>query len=262
MLEFGKSIMGAVGGAGMGLGGAALTNKYNRAATQKQMMFQLAMSNTQMQRRVQDLKAAGLNPMLAYMSGGASSPQGGAIGAPNFGEAMVKGATSGSAQQLARQQTKADVSLKTKHGKQADAGVLAAEAGALQAYSQQSLNERQEAKLVAELPGHVRQITAGAANAEAAARIKAIELQMIKALLPQALKRQKMYETPFVGTGLTYAGELMPLITGGVGAGLGYLMGQRGASKNPSHRMRPDGTLQLTPKPRGGGGKQKNRRRP
>lgn len=51
-------------------------NKFSAKQAKDQMAFQREMSNTSYQRSMADMKAAGLNPMLAYAQGGASSPSG------------------------------------------------------------------------------------------------------------------------------------------------------------------------------------------
>lgn len=70
---------GTVIGAGIGLLGGILGNKSSAKQAEKQMSFQERMSNTAHQREVQDLRAAGLNPILSGTGGAGSSTPGGAM---------------------------------------------------------------------------------------------------------------------------------------------------------------------------------------
>lgn len=68
------------------------TNEANRQIAAENRDFQAHMSNTSYQRAVADMQRAGLNPMLAYQQGGASTP-GGAMA--TMEDALGKGINSG-----------------------------------------------------------------------------------------------------------------------------------------------------------------------
>lgn len=54
-----------------------LSNEFTASEAQKNRDWQERMSNTSYQRAVQDMKLAGINPILAFQQGGASTPSGG-----------------------------------------------------------------------------------------------------------------------------------------------------------------------------------------
>lgn len=102
-----SDVIGPVVGAASayaGYKGQEEANSANRAMSQAQMDFQERMSNTSYQRAVKDMSAAGLNPMLAYSQGGASSPAGSTAVMGNKNAAAVGAASAAMAAQNMREQ--------------------------------------------------------------------------------------------------------------------------------------------------------------
>jgi len=91
------SLAGPLLQGGLSYLGGHQANAANAKQAQNQMDFQREMSGTSYQRGVEDMKGAGLNPMLAYSQGGASSPGGASA---SIGDAISPAMNSGRAAQM------------------------------------------------------------------------------------------------------------------------------------------------------------------
>ena len=73
--------------------GSVASGIFSSKEAQDNRDFQEEMSNTSYQRAVADMRAAGINPILAAKLGGASTPAGAMAKIPDFGLAFAQGAS-------------------------------------------------------------------------------------------------------------------------------------------------------------------------
>jgi len=139
-MDFGSAISGLAGGV-LGFMGQQSTNQKNwdianaanlqsAANAREQMDFQERMRATQYQTAIDDMKKAGLNPMLAYSQGGAGVPTGAAGSVSTAKMENALGAGVSGYQQLAT--NNADLDLKASQTSATSAQAIKTEADTIQ----------------------------------------------------------------------------------------------------------------------------------
>ena len=204
--------------------GAWQQNRMGKSAAGRQMQFQKHMYKHRYQYQMQDMRRAGLNPILAYSQPPPGGPAGASYQPQNVGAAAVEGATVASAGALKRAETKtaAETARRTR-----------AEVGAVRATTARTHEEARRAKHdadTAETDYKIRGEDWAIRKSEV--EIAAHEADIRKTAAASAKALEAYYtEHPYmrvIGAAMGDVGGVLGL----AGAGLAGYLGGRGSAKD------------------------------
>lgn len=200
----------AVLAAGIGAVGSLVGGQQRNSAAdyqaRRQMDFQESMSNTAYQRTMADMKAAGLNPMLASKVGGASTPAGAMAQMADVITPAVTAGTSAYSAAMGGQKTEQDISLSKDQQEQVKAGVAKIKAETENLGDQNLVIQRTAHNLLAQ--GGL--LSAQEHNAQETGKILAAQLKILinEGIISDA-DVKVVVDTMAVGK---YAGAMKPIL--------------------------------------------------